>query len=331
MFERLTIIVPTFNGAQRLPNLLTSIRSQDCDHSLYDILAVDDDSSDDTREIAERFGARVVRNGHRDIEYGKAIGIAEAKTDAILFLDDDLVLPHKDWLMRHVVVLQRYPEAIGAQPARFSLKRSDPLINRWCSMFGCYDPMPFYLGRRDHLASNENAWCLAGKIITEDMDCWLIEFNDGNVPTIGSNGYITRKSTITTASWWPQYFHIDNSLDLIRSGRRRVIITKDEIYHANCATVRQQVTKLKRNAVLWVKYSQLRSYKYEAPPLTLMLTVLSMITVVRPFMDAIKMYGHTRDIAAFLHVYLSVKIPIMYMSVLGWPKLRELAKSKRVT
>jgi len=180
------------------------------------------------------------------------------------------------------------------------------------------------------LAINENAWSLAGKVVAEDSDCWVIEFVDTNVPTIGSNGYITRRSTIMLANWWPQYFHIDNSLDIIRRGRRRVIITKDEIYHANCTTISQQVTKLRRNASLWLKYSQLRTYKYEVPPIKLMMTVLSMITVVRPLLDAVRMYVKTRDAAAFLHVYLSFKIPIMYMSILGWRKLRELATSTRV-
>lgn len=91
---RLSIIIPTFNEEKLLPRLLSSIGSQtfkDCE-----VIVADADSTDRTREVAERFGARVVEGGLPGP--GRNKGAEAANGDVLLFLDADVILPDVRWL-----------------------------------------------------------------------------------------------------------------------------------------------------------------------------------------------------------------------------------------
>lgn len=94
----LSIIIPTYNEEEYLPRLLASIRSQRFEG--YEILVADAGSTDRTREVAARFGAKVVDGGMPG--RGRNLGAAAASGDLLLFLDADVVLPDVDWLGRKV-------------------------------------------------------------------------------------------------------------------------------------------------------------------------------------------------------------------------------------
>ncbi len=58
--ERLSVVIPTWNEAEHLPELLASLRSDP--DAPEEIVVVDGGSSDSTREIAARSGARVLES-----------------------------------------------------------------------------------------------------------------------------------------------------------------------------------------------------------------------------------------------------------------------------
>jgi glycosyltransferase involved in cell wall biosynthesis len=311
--EAVSIIIPTLNGSRRLPLLLDSIQLQGLDSEALEIIVVDDDSTDNTREVAESYGARVVRNGERNIERGKAIGMAAASHDLIFFIDDDNRLPHAKWLKHAIDAFVENPEIVGVQAARFSYERSDPAANRYCSLFGINDPMAYYLGRRDRLTYDEETWKLPGLIVRETETYWLVEFVPEELPTVGSQGFLTRKSLLEQTTWWPFLFHLDSNLDLVRGGRCGYVMLKDVIIHDHCKSVDQMLSKLHRNMRLFLEQSSLRRYKYETPRFRLVEITLRMLTVVDPAVRALKMFKRTGDPAAFLHVTFSVRVPLMYI------------------
>lgn len=94
----LSIVIPTYNEEEYLPRLLASIRSQRFDG--YEIIVADAKSTDRTREIAAKFGARVVDGGMPGP--GRNLGAAAAKGELLLFLDADVILPTVDWLDQKV-------------------------------------------------------------------------------------------------------------------------------------------------------------------------------------------------------------------------------------
>lgn len=93
---RLSIIIPTLNEEKYLPRLLESIKKQTFND--YEVVVADAHSKDRTREIAERFGARVVGGGLPS--KGRNLGTKAAKGEVFLFLDADVVLPRLDFLAR---------------------------------------------------------------------------------------------------------------------------------------------------------------------------------------------------------------------------------------
>lgn len=84
----LSIIIPTLNEEKYLPFLLAAIKGQSFDD--YEIIVADNNSKDKTREIAERFGCRIVPGGLP--AKARNQGAKNAKGDLLLFLDADIMI-----------------------------------------------------------------------------------------------------------------------------------------------------------------------------------------------------------------------------------------------
>ncbi|WP_461436037.1 MJ1255/VC2487 family glycosyltransferase [Methanosphaera sp.] len=85
---KISIIIPTYNEEEFLPNLLTSIQRQGFDD--MEVIIADAHSADKTVEIAESFGCKVVPGGLPAT--GRNNGAAVAEGELLLFLDADSVL-----------------------------------------------------------------------------------------------------------------------------------------------------------------------------------------------------------------------------------------------
>ena len=93
----LSIVIPAFNESERLgPTLRRVIEWADAHWPESEILVVDDGSTDNTVEVAERHGARirVLKNGsNRGKGYSVRHGVLESKGALVLFSDADLSTP----------------------------------------------------------------------------------------------------------------------------------------------------------------------------------------------------------------------------------------------
>jgi glycosyltransferase involved in cell wall biosynthesis len=85
----LSVVVPTWNEELWLPRLLHALAGHP---EVAEIVVADNASTDRTREVAARFGCRIVTGG-RPAE-GRNRGAAAARGDRLLFVDAD-VLPTK--------------------------------------------------------------------------------------------------------------------------------------------------------------------------------------------------------------------------------------------
>ena len=93
----LSIIIPTFNEAKLLPRLMTSLQKQSFRD--FEIIVADNHSTDATRLIAQKAGAKLVDGGLPAI--GRNNGAKLARGEWLLFLDADVVLP-SDFLEKAV-------------------------------------------------------------------------------------------------------------------------------------------------------------------------------------------------------------------------------------
>jgi len=85
----LSIIIPTFNEEKFLPHLLKSLKDQTFKD--FEIIVADNNSTDLTRSIALRAGAKVVEGGLP--ARGRNNGAKVARGEWLLFLDADVILP----------------------------------------------------------------------------------------------------------------------------------------------------------------------------------------------------------------------------------------------
>lgn len=84
----LSVIIPTLNEEKYLPKLLKSIKNQTFKD--YEIIVVDNNSKDKTKQIAKEFGCKVVEGGLPP--KARNNGAKKAKGSLLLFIDADCIL-----------------------------------------------------------------------------------------------------------------------------------------------------------------------------------------------------------------------------------------------
>ena len=84
----ISIIIPAYNEERYLPKLLNCIKKQT--YKDYEIIVADAKSKDKTRQIAKKYGCRIVKGGIPAV--GRNNGAKTAKGDVLLFLDADSMI-----------------------------------------------------------------------------------------------------------------------------------------------------------------------------------------------------------------------------------------------
>src|SRR2546430_13201734 len=90
----LSFIVPAFNEEVELPATIAAIRDAVQDRQ-YEIIVVDDASSDATAHVAREAGAQVVAINRRQIAAARNAGARVARGDVLLFGDADTRIRHE--------------------------------------------------------------------------------------------------------------------------------------------------------------------------------------------------------------------------------------------
>ncbi len=119
-----SIIIPARNEEDNLSLLLPSLSSQE--FLPFEVLVVDDDSSDTTAEVAAKFGATVIAGkslpeGWFGKPWACQQGADAARGDWFLFLDADLTLEHEGLL--RIAALARDPSAVYSVCPYHRIKR----------------------------------------------------------------------------------------------------------------------------------------------------------------------------------------------------------------
>lgn len=111
--RRVSVVIPTFNEAERLPLLLDHLGAQT--RQPDEIIVADACSSDGTRAIASARGAQVVEGGRPGA--GRNSGAAAATGDLLLFMDADAE-PAPDFLERALEEFDRRGLSVATAPMR---------------------------------------------------------------------------------------------------------------------------------------------------------------------------------------------------------------------
>lgn len=120
----LTIVIPTYNRAERLRACLEALNSQTQSAREFEVVVVVDGSTDQTIEMLGRFDAPYLLRSIRQENSGEVAalnrGILEATGRDILFLDDDIVADPR-LVAEHLRAHRQYPKAVAIGQMTLSL------------------------------------------------------------------------------------------------------------------------------------------------------------------------------------------------------------------
>ena len=96
-----SIIVPVYNGADTIAACLESVLGQDYPADAYDVIVVENGSTDDTTAIVQHFctrhPVRLFHSHERGPAVARNLGLAMSEADIVAFTDADCIA-HPDWL-----------------------------------------------------------------------------------------------------------------------------------------------------------------------------------------------------------------------------------------
>jgi glycosyltransferase involved in cell wall biosynthesis len=105
---KVSVVIPVYNGAATVGRAIRSVLAQTCQD--FEIVAVDDGSTDDTPAVLAAFGdrVRVIHQQNRGLSAARNAGARAARGDYLAFLDDD-----DEWVPEK---LARFVAALDADP-----------------------------------------------------------------------------------------------------------------------------------------------------------------------------------------------------------------------
>lgn len=117
-----SIVIPTYNRSRGLVNALNYLIKQTVPKDNYEIIIVNDGSTDDTETQINRLCQGFGGQEKPEIRYFKTenggpakarnFGIKQAKGEIVFFTDDDCTVP-KDWMETLLAGFKKYPDAAG--------------------------------------------------------------------------------------------------------------------------------------------------------------------------------------------------------------------------
>lgn len=138
----ISAILTTRNRAHLLPRVLSALAVQNIDAARFEIIAIDDGSTDATPQVLAHWETtlrlRIFRQNHAGLAAAKNLGVLVARSPIVVFLDDDDVVD-EDLLRAHLAAHIRHPESTTAVlgHTRLSAGVADVPVMRHVTEVGC--------------------------------------------------------------------------------------------------------------------------------------------------------------------------------------------------
>lgn len=113
--KKLTVQICSYNRKELLSRSVASLFDQTCPKEDFEIIVVDDGSTDGTAEMLENLKSPVdltfIRQAKEGLAAGRNKGILKARGEVVLFIDDD-VLADRDLIEEHLRFHGQYPDSV---------------------------------------------------------------------------------------------------------------------------------------------------------------------------------------------------------------------------
>ena len=107
---KLSVVIPAYNEEKFLPMCLESLKKQEIDVN-YEVIVVDNNSTDNTAKMAKKYGARVLYEPQKGVCSARQAGSLLARGDIIVSTDADCIFP-SNWLKNINQTFQENPQVV---------------------------------------------------------------------------------------------------------------------------------------------------------------------------------------------------------------------------
>jgi cellulose synthase/poly-beta-1,6-N-acetylglucosamine synthase-like glycosyltransferase len=111
----ISVVVPARNAARTIGGCLDGLQAQSVSRDQYEVIVVDDESTDDTRHVVEGYDVTLLTQAHKGPAAARNRGVGAAKGEIVLFTDADCV-PDGNWI-EEMVRSFGDPEVVGVKGA----------------------------------------------------------------------------------------------------------------------------------------------------------------------------------------------------------------------
>ena len=300
----ISIVIPTLNCAGSLAVALRSIRAQHYPADRVEIVVADGGSTDATRQTAASWGCTLVDNPLVTGEAGKAAGLARATHEIVGFVDSDNELTSPGFLGA-VADAMADPRIAGAEPIQFAALDTMPALDRYFALLGMNDPLVLFLGTYDRLCQVTGKWTGVDHVVVEECPAHRkVQFRRARLPTVGANGFFTRRSIAAAAVRDGYLFDID----ILYAGTSGpdILVAKLhlEIAHHYAQTLRQFARKQTRRGqdFLYFSAAGMRAGAGAPPRRGALLFTAATLTIIPLLVQAAVGWMRRPDRAWLLHV-----------------------------
>ena len=109
----ISVIVPAYNAAETLGECLAALLDQSIPRGEYEVIVVDDGSTDATQEVVEQYGVHLLTQANQGPAAARNLGVSHAQGEILLFTDADCV-PSRNWIEAMVAPFAD-PRIVGAK------------------------------------------------------------------------------------------------------------------------------------------------------------------------------------------------------------------------
>lgn len=135
-FPLISIIIPVYNAEKYIEKCLDSILNQNIDSNIYEILVIDNNSSDNTAQIVKKYSKVIMLNESKQGSYAaRNKGLDYSKGKYLAFTDADCIVD-RFWLSSFV-------EKINEMNGEKVICGSVNYITETYSVWGVFDSLTF--------------------------------------------------------------------------------------------------------------------------------------------------------------------------------------------
>jgi cellulose synthase/poly-beta-1,6-N-acetylglucosamine synthase-like glycosyltransferase len=107
-----SVVVPVYNGGAHIADCIESLLNQDFPRKQYEVIIVNNRSTDDTAEIVKRYPVAALFEGKRGPAAARNTGIRASSSHFVAFTDADCI-PQPDWLSQIVLAMEQGATGAG--------------------------------------------------------------------------------------------------------------------------------------------------------------------------------------------------------------------------